>query len=66
MKTLQLAEMLLSNGEKIFLNTEYITSYGYIKEQDKTFVSVLGEKDERYFVGDQTQEIKFSFNCIRR
>ena len=61
---LQFAKMVFENGEVMFLNTEYITAYGYIKEEDKTVVSVLGEGKEVYFPGDQTQEISNSFDCI--
>lgn len=60
----QFASMKFKNGETMFINTEYITAYGYIKEQDKTFVTVLGEGKEVYFPGDQTEEIRVSFNCI--
>ena len=56
--------MVFENGENMFLNTEYITAYGYLKEQDKTVVSVLGEGKEIYFPGNQTQEITASFGCI--
>ena len=60
----QFARMVFENGENMFLNTEYITAYGYLKEQDKTVVSVLSEGKEIYFPGDQTQKITDSFNCI--
>ena len=64
MKHDQFAEMKFTNGASMFLNTEYITAYGYIREQDKTAVSVLGEGREIYFPGDQTAEIRNSINCI--
>lgn len=60
----QFARMVLENGETMYLNTEYITAYGYLKEQDKTVVVVLGEEEGNYFPGDQTQEIMDSFACI--
>ena len=60
----QFAEMKFTNGAIMFLNTEYITAYGYIREQDKTCVSILGELKEIYFPGDQTVEIRNSINCI--
>ena len=58
------AEMKLDNGNSMFLNTGYITSYGYLKDQDKTVVSVISEQKEIYFPGDQTEEIRNSFDCI--
>jgi hypothetical protein len=58
------AEMTFGNGNSLFLNTEYITSYGYLKDQDKTVVSVLSEAEEIYFPGDQTAEIRSAFKCI--
>ena len=61
----QFAEMIFNNGNSMFLNTEYITSYGYLKDQDKTVVSALSEAKEIYFPGDQTEEIRNSFNCMR-
>lgn len=64
MKHEQFAKMVFENGESMFINTEYITAYGYMKEQDKTVVAVLGEGKEIYFPGDQTHEIRVSFNCI--
>lgn len=60
----QFAKMTFNNGNSLFLNTEYITGYGYIKDQDKTVVSVLFEAKEVYFPGDQTAEIRSAFNCI--
>ena len=60
----QFAEMTFDDGDSIFLNTEYITSYGYSKDQDKTVVSVLSVPSEIYFPGDQTEEIRMAFNCI--
>ena len=60
----QFAEMKFENGETMMINTQYITSYAYIKSEDKTVVSVLCEAKEVYFPGDQTQEIKVSFDCI--
>lgn len=60
MTNAQFAEMKFTNGERMFLNTEYITAYGYIREQDKTCVSILGETKEIYFPGDQTTEIRNS------
>lgn len=60
----QFAEMTFENGEKMLINTQYITAYGYIKKQDKTVVAILGEGKEVYFPGDQTHEIRSSFNCI--
>ena len=60
----QFAEMKFSNGNSLFLNTEYITAYGYLKDQDETVVSVLSEAKAVYFPGDQTEEIRISFNCV--
>lgn len=45
----QFAEMTFKNGNSMFLNTEYITSYGYLKDRDETAVSVLSEAKEIYF-----------------
>lgn len=59
----QFAEMTYDNGNSLFLNTEYITSYGYLKDQDETVVTVLSEAKEIYFPGDQTEKIRNSFNC---
>lgn len=61
MKSLQFAEMKFENGESMYLNTEYITAYGYLKSEDKTVVSILCERKEIYFPGDQTEEIRVSF-----
>jgi hypothetical protein len=58
------AEMTFSNGNSLFLNTEYITAYGYLKDRDETVVSVLSEAKEVYFPGDQTAEIRSAVNCI--
>ncbi len=63
-KHAQFAKMTFNNGNSLFLNTEYITSYGYLKDRDETVVSVLSEAKEIYFPGDQTEEIRNSFNCI--
>lgn len=60
----QFAEMKFNNGNSLFLNTEYITSYGYLKDRDETVVSVLSEANAIYFPGDQTEEIRMAFNCI--
>lgn len=60
----QFAEMKFDNGETMMINTQYITAYGYIKSEDKTVVSFLCEGKECYFPGDQTHEIKVSFDCI--
>lgn len=60
----QFAEMTFKNGNSMFLNTEYITSYGYLKDRDETAVSVLSEAKEIYFPGDQTAEIRSAFNRI--
>lgn len=60
----QFAKMTFNNGNILFLNTEYITAYGYLKDRDETVVSVLSEAKEIYFPGDQTDEIRDSFNCI--
>ena len=62
MKSGNFAEMKFENGAIMNLNTRYITAYGYIKEEDKTVVSVLGENKEIYFPGDQTHEIRVSIN----
>ena len=60
----QFAEMTFNNGNKLFLNTEYITAYGYLKDRNETVVSVISEAKEIYFPGDQTAEIRSAFNCI--
>ena len=60
----QFAEMTFNNGNRLFLNTEYITAYGYLKDRDETVVSVLSEAKEIYFPGDQTVKIRNAFNCI--
>lgn len=60
----QFAEMTFKNGNSMFLNTEYITSYAYLKDRDETAVSVLSEAKEIYFPGDQTAEIRSAFNRI--
>lgn len=60
----QFAEMTFKNGNSMFLNTEYITSYGYSKDRDETVVSVLSEAKAIYFPGDQTAEIRSAFNRI--
>lgn len=60
----QFAEMTFNNGNSMFLNTEYITAYGYLKDRDETVVSVLSEAEEIYFPGDQTAKIRIAFNCI--
>lgn len=60
----QFAEMTFKNGNSMFLNTEYITSYGYLKDRDETAVSVLSEAKEIYFPGNQTAEIRSAFNRI--
>lgn len=59
----QFAKMTCSDGNSIFLNTKYITSYGYLKNRDKTFVSVLSESEEMLFPGNQTAEIRMAINC---
>ena len=59
------AEMIFNNGNILFLNTEYITSYGYLKDRDETAVSVLSEAKEIYFPGNQTAEIRNALNCIK-
>ena len=60
----QFASMKFANGETMFINTEYITAYAYVKERNETVVSVLCENQEVYFPGDQTEEIRASFNCV--
>ena len=65
MKHNQFAEMYLDSGNKLFLNTEYITAYAYLKHQDQTIVSSLGVAKEMHFPGDQTEKIRVSFNCIK-
>lgn len=64
MKHDQFAALELENGAILRVNTQYITAYGYSKEQDKTVVALLGERQEVYFPGDQTHEIYVSFNSI--
>lgn len=61
-----LVEMMLPNDGSMFLNTEYITGYGYSKEQDKTVVSVLSEGAPVFFPGDQTAKIRNAFNHISK
>lgn len=57
MKHDKFARMKYKNGESLFVNTEYITAYGFIKEQDQTVITVLGEGKEIYFPGDQTNKL---------
>ena len=60
----QFAMMDCDDGGHMYINTEYIKAYGYIKDRNATFVSVLGELEKIYFPGNQTQEIRLSINCI--
>ena len=64
MKHDQFASMKFENGEIMHVNTQYITAYGYAKEQDETVVAILGEGQEIHFPGDQTYEIRISFNSM--
>lgn len=57
MKHDKFARMKYKNGESLFVNTEYITAYGFIKEQNQTVITVLGEGKEIYFPGDQTNKL---------
>lgn len=60
----QFAMMRFENGEPMYINALYITSYAYLREEKKTVVSFLGESKEVYFPGDQTKEIRFAINGI--
>lgn len=62
MKHAQFAQMKHENGNVMFLNIEYITAYGYAKEQDETVVAMLYEGEPLYFPGDQTREIRNSLD----
>lgn len=57
MKHDKFVKMKFENGGSLFVNTEYITSFGYLEEHDQTVVTVLGEGKEIYFQGDQTNEL---------
>ena len=58
MKNEQFAMMRFANAEPMYINTQYITAYAYIREEKKTVIAVLGKGKEIYFPGDQTKEIK--------
>ena len=60
----QFAKMSFTNGESMFVNTMFVTGYGYLKDRNETVVSVLGEGREIYFPGDQTSKIQDAFNWI--
>ena len=60
----QFAIMRFANGEPMYINALYITSYAYLREEKKTVVTVLGEGKEVYFPGDQTKEIHSAINGI--
>lgn len=62
MKHYQYAQMKVKNGGTVYVNTQYVTAYGYAEARDETIVAVLGEKDPIYFPGDQTEEIRKSIN----
>ena len=64
MKHDQFAAMKFDNGEIMYINAQYITSYAYAKENDETLIAVLAEGKELHFPGDQTHEIYVSINSM--
>ena len=64
MKHNQYAEIKFKNGASMYVNTDYITAYAYLKENDETVISTLGDKNPVYFPGDQTKEIENAINRI--
>ena len=64
MKHDQFAMMRFENCEPMYINAQYITAYAYIREKNKTVVTVLGEGKEIYFPGDQTKEIKRAIDSV--
>ena len=62
MKHSHFAEMKYANRSIVNVNTNYITVFRYIKEQNKTVIYILGEEKEIYFPGDQTREILAAIN----
>ncbi len=64
MKHNQYAKIKVKNDVSMYVNTDYITVYGYLKDDDKTVVSILGEQNSVYFPGDQTGEIENAINRI--
>lgn len=49
--------MELEGGGIININTKYITTYAYLKEDDRTAVTLLLEAMPLYFPGDQTHKL---------
>lgn len=64
MKRNQYAEMKFKNGASMYVNTDYITSYAYLYENDETIVSILSEQSPIYFPGNQMKEIENAINRI--
>lgn len=64
MKPNQYAEIKFKNGASMYVNTDYITSYAYLKDSDETVISTLCEQSPIYFPGNQTKEIENAINRI--
>ena len=60
----QYAMLRFENSEPMYIKALYITSYAYIREQNKTVVTILGERKELYFPGNQIKEIHSAINGI--
>lgn len=49
--------MELEGGGIININAQYITTYAYLKEDDRTAITILLEAMPLYFPGDQTHKL---------